>query len=131
MTPAHQHRRRHRRLEHARALEQFVQRQALQVLHHQVADAVGRGVEVHHLHDARVANRHRRAALAAKALGRLGVAGRRLVEELDGEARAQLEVRGQVHDAHRPVPQRALEAVAAADHRSGLEVLNRHGRAGT
>ena len=89
----------------------------LEILEHHVGHAgVGVVVEVEHLDDVRMAERARNLGLALEALERVAIADHLGIQDLDGEAARQPEVRRRIHRAHAARAEQPLEAIDAPQH---------------
>jgi hypothetical protein len=96
-------------------LEAVLELPALDVLHHDVRE-VAFGGEVVHLHDIGVVEPRHGAHFALEAHGivaRGGLVERAREDGLDRDPAVELGVVAVVHQAHRPLPEHALDLVAA------------------
>jgi hypothetical protein len=102
---------RHRR----RQLDRLRQRLAVDVLHHRVGQAVGRGAEVGDVDDVGVADARRRLGLLHEALDRAGVARDLALEHLHRQRPLDDQVARGEHHAHAALADLALDQVAPVE----------------
>ena len=109
-------------------LDRARQRDAVDVLHHRVGHAVGRGAEIGDVDDVRVANSRCRLRLLDEALDRRGVAHDLALEHLDRERALDHGVARGEHHAHAALADLALDEVAAIERLADQPIIFARGR---
>jgi hypothetical protein len=103
------------------ALLDVRERLALEQLHDEIRDAIGRALDVGHLHDVRALDLSGDARLLQEAIDEAGLPREIPMKDLDRYVRAEIDVLGFVHRAHASVAEQAEELVLSTDDLADLD----------